>query len=199
MDELGNRPRLIAVAGLIGSGKSTLSTYLSRHLGIPTVSSDITRKALAGLASHERGDEDYGEGIYSRGFTERTYDALFVRAAERMAEGFSLIVDASFSRARHRVRLAKIAHEAGTEAWLFECIAGFGETRRRLEQRAARPESTPSDGRWETYLSQRAAWEPIRDDEQLRHAVIDQASGRKESFEAALAILQNWSIEDTAD
>ena len=137
--------RLITVAGLIGAGKSTLSAELSRHFGIPTVSPDITRKALAGFSLNQQGERDYGKGIYSGGFTERTYDALFIKAAKMMAEGFSLIVDASFSRARHRARLAKVAMEAGTEAWLFDCIAGFGETRRRLEQRAARPESTPSE------------------------------------------------------
>ena len=199
MDLAGTRPRLIAVAGLIGSGKSTLSAELSQRLGIPTVSSDITRKALAGLSQDQRGESDYGGGIYSEDFTERTYDALVVQAAKMMTEGFSLIVDASFSRARHRARLAKVAMEAGTEAWLLECIAGFAETRRRLEQRAARPQSTPSDGRWETYLSQHAAWDPISDDEPLRHAVIDQASGREESVEAALAILRKWSIEESSD
>ncbi len=199
MDLPGTRPRLIAIAGLIGSGKSTLSAELSQHLGIPTVSSDVTRKALAGISPGERGDSDYGEGIYSTGFTERTYEALFAEAARYLTGGSSVVIDASFSRARHRVWLAQIAHEAATEAWVFECVASFGQTRRRLEHRAARPGSTPSDGRWETYLGQRDAWEPISSDEPLRHAVIDQASGRKESFEAALAILQKWSLEQSSD
>jgi predicted kinase len=198
MDLAGTRPRLIAVAGLIGSGKSTLSAELSQRLGVSALSSDVTRKDLAGMSPGERGESDYGEGIYSGDFSERTYEALFGEAAKTLGGGSSVVIDASFARARHRARLTQVAHEAGAEAWVLECVADPDETRRRLERRAARPGSTPSDGRWETYLNQRAAWEPISDDEALRHAVIDQASGRKEFFDAALGILQKWSLEETA-
>ena len=195
MDAVNARPRLIAVAGLIGCGKSTLVGEISRRWGIHSVSSDVTRKDLAGLSPNQRGDSEYEEGIYSPDFTDKTYNAMFDEAAKHMARGASVVVDASFVRTRHRAKFAETAREAGADAWLLECVSTIDETRSRLARRAARPETTPSDARWETYLSQRTTWERIRDDEPMRHAVIDSASGRHETVREALAVLFRWTLD----
>jgi aminoglycoside phosphotransferase family enzyme/CheY-like chemotaxis protein len=44
------KPPVIAVGGVIGSGKSTLAEALGQAVGMPVISSDRTRKALAGCA-----------------------------------------------------------------------------------------------------------------------------------------------------
>ena len=198
MEVVKARPRLIAVAGLIGSGKSTTSAELSRRWGITTVSSDLVRKELAGLAPDERGDPGYEHGIYSPEFTDRTYRAVMDRAKKRLDRGFSVLVDASFSRKRHRALAAEVAGSTGSDAWLIECVSTLDETRIRLGEREARPGSTPSDGRWDTYLSQRSAWDSIADDEPLRHAVVDSASSSHETAISVLGVLFGWALEDEA-
>jgi len=197
MAAVNARPRLIAVAGLIGCGKSTLAGELSRRWGIHSVSSDITRKGLAGLTPDQRGDRGYEEGMYSPNFTDKTYDAMLGEARIHLERGASVVVDASFARARHRARFAGVAGDAGADAWLLECVSTIDETRSRLARRAERPETTPSDARWDTYLSQRTTWEHIADDEPLRHAVIDSASGRHETVREALAMLLRWTAENS--
>jgi len=195
MDAVNARPRLIAVAGFIGCGKSTLAGELSRRWGIHSVSSDITRKQLAGLEPNRRGDSGYEEGIYSPDFTDKTYDQMLGEARKHLARGASVVVDASFARARHRSQFAEVASDAGADAWLLECVATIDETRSRLARRAVRPETTPSDARWETYLSQRTTWERIGDNEPLRHAVIDSASGRHQTVKEALLVLFTWTLD----
>jgi uncharacterized protein len=197
MDAVNARPRLIAVTGLIGCGKSTLTGELSRRWGIHSVSSDVTRKRLAGISPEQRGDSGYEEGIYSPDFTDATYYAMFDEAKKHLARGASVVLDASFARSRHRAAFAEAAREAGADAWLLECVSTIDETRSRLARRAARPETTPSDARWETYLSQRTTWEHIGDAEPLRHAVIDSASMRHETVREALGTLFRWALSAT--
>jgi predicted kinase len=45
---------VIAVGGLIGSGKSALAEALGHAVGVPVVSSDRIRKVLAGVRVTER-------------------------------------------------------------------------------------------------------------------------------------------------
>jgi aminoglycoside phosphotransferase family enzyme len=70
------RPFVVVVGGMIGSGKSTLAAALGRALAAPVVSSDLTRKALAGLAATERGGSD----LYTEAGRARAYDELLRRA-----------------------------------------------------------------------------------------------------------------------
>ena len=69
-------PFVIAVGGVIGSGKSTLAAALGRELAVPVVSSDRTRKAIAGLAATARGGAD----LYTDAAVERTYGEVLRRA-----------------------------------------------------------------------------------------------------------------------
>lgn len=195
MDAVKARPRLIAMAGLIGSGKSTLGKELARRWGIAYVSSDVTRKELAGLSPTDGRIAPFGEGIYTADFTGRTYGAVLSQVEKLLKRGSSVVVDASFARARHRALIARVAEAAGADAWLLESVSPLEDTRRRLGDRAAKPESTPSDGRWDTYLSQRSEWEPVGEAEPAKHAVIDSASGRHETVKNALEALFSWAVE----
>jgi hypothetical protein len=118
LDALAPRtPRLIAVGGLSGSGKSRMARELASHIGARVVRSDSTRKRLAGVAWNER----LGADGYTPEMTERTFEALFDEVSSALRAGFPVIADAVFANPAHRRAVADIAREQGvpfTGLWL---------------------------------------------------------------------------------
>lgn len=105
------QPRLIAVGGLSGTGKSVLSRALARFVapepGAVVLRSDVVRKRLLGVAETER----LPAGAYDADTTARVYDGLAERAARILSQGHSVIVDAVFARNAERSRIAAIARD----------------------------------------------------------------------------------------
>jgi len=153
----------------MGTGKSTLAIALQRELGWALCSSDTMRKQLADLQLTQPQAVDFGIGIYSREWTERTYQALLEEAEAALASGRSVLLDASFSRQADRQAAAQLAARYGARVVFAECVCPRGVALERLARRwttrvaggpAALVEaSSASDGRPELYDAQRAAWE----------------------------------------
>lgn len=154
-------PVLVLTTGLMGAGKSWLASRLGQRLGITPLRSDVLRKEIQGVSPLERRFQPYGTGIYSADATEQTYEALLERAAKALLSGESAIVDASFSRFRHRERARELACKAGARFRIVECTAPNAEIGRRLEERAAKKDE-PSDGRLEIFEAQKRDFEPAR-------------------------------------
>ncbi|MCE9529617.1 MAG: AAA family ATPase [Planctomycetes bacterium] len=93
LDEPGNRPCLILMAGLPGTGKSSLANDLAQHAHLNVIRTDVVRKELAALA-------DSAVSIYTDDWHERTYKECLRRADAFLFEGKRVIVD-SFAN-RHR-------------------------------------------------------------------------------------------------
>jgi aminoglycoside phosphotransferase family enzyme/predicted kinase len=106
-------PRLVAVGGLSGTGKSVLARALSPDVppapGAVHLRSDVERKVLFGAAETERLPAE----AYSAQAGARVYEALYDKARRIIAAGHSVIVDAVFARAEERTKLAAIAAAAG--------------------------------------------------------------------------------------
>ncbi|MBT3307145.1 MAG: AAA family ATPase [Alphaproteobacteria bacterium] len=109
-------PRLIAVGGLSGSGKSRMARELAPHigsagaaLGARVVRSDSTRKRLAGVAWTAR----LGAEGYTPEMTERTFTALYDEVRNALRAGFPVIADAVFSNPEQRKEVAEIAKAEG--------------------------------------------------------------------------------------
>jgi len=152
------KPFLVLVCGLTGSGKSTLARELGERLGLTVINSDVIRKAMAGIA--DRQAVPFNQGIYGAGMTERTY-ARMAREAERcIVTGKGAILDATFARRAHREKMARLAAKQGVSIFFFRCFATEELTYRRLAARAAEGRDV-SDGRWEIYLNQKTAYEPL--------------------------------------
>ena len=107
-------PRLIAIGGLSGTGKSLLARALCPELlpepGALSLRSDVERKAQFGVVESERLPPE----AYTREATTRVYQALYRKAAQVLAAGHSAIVDAVFADPAER---AAIAHAAGHVAF----------------------------------------------------------------------------------
>jgi len=166
------RPWLLVSCGLMGTGKSVLAEALARRLDLEVLSSDVTRKRLASVRATTSSAAAYGEGLYTAEWTEATYTQVFQEAEGLLSRGRSVLIDASFQRARHRLQAMALAQRLGAEFCVLECWCPEEEIRRRLEARAARGGAV-SDGRWELIAQQRQHFEPLFDVPPQHHLRVD--------------------------
>jgi uncharacterized protein len=105
-------PKLIAVGGLSGSGKSRLARELAPYIapmpGAVIVRSDVERKVMFGAGETDK----LPETAYAPAVTERVYAAAAEKARRILAAGHSAIVDAVFARPQERNALADAAKAA---------------------------------------------------------------------------------------
>lgn len=105
-------PRLVAVGGLSGTGKSTLAAGLAPALapapGAVILRSDIERKAMAGVGETDR----LPASAYSEGATQAVYARLRERAALALRAGQSVIVDAVHAHPDERAAIKAVAQVA---------------------------------------------------------------------------------------
>jgi len=178
------RPVLFITVGLVGTGKSTLAQALARRLGLAVISSDITRKQLAGVPLTEHRFEGFDGGIYSAELSRKTYDKMFSEARGVLSDGGSVILDASFIRAEERLKAKKLAEEAGADFFIIECRLDEANIKKRLEGRLK--EGSVSDGRWEIYGPQKEAFDPVKEAAPQKHAIIDTSKTLGENIKRIL-------------
>ncbi|HEY0709075.1 MAG TPA: AAA family ATPase [Polyangia bacterium] len=141
---------LIAIGGLVGTGKSTLAEAIARQLGFPVISSDVARKQLAGLRPTDRGDAR----LYQPAQHQRTYDEIFRRADLVLAAGRSVVLDATFRTPADRERARTLAAAHGARFLFVETTCALPAVRERLRVRASAVSESDAD---EAVLDQTAA------------------------------------------
>ena len=175
---------LVITCGLPATGKSTIARSLKGR-GFEVVSSDLVRKALAGIAPTERRLEGFQGGIYAPDFTQRTYGALFEQARPLLLAGRSVVLDASFTRREHRRAAARLARETGAQfACLFFDVAD-DVIRRRLEERL-RKGGDPSDARPEIFGAQKRRFQRPTEIESLRRIAVPPEGATSAKMRAVL-------------
>jgi aminoglycoside phosphotransferase family enzyme/predicted kinase len=180
-------PPLIAFAGFMGTGKSTLARELSFQLGLDLISSDFLRKELAGVPPSEHRRDAYNEGLYTPEFTRLTYREMLRRAKGSLRAGRGVIVDASFSRREDRSRFADMAREMGVAFHLFHAVCPEAVIMGRLEARTDEPFQV-SDGRTELLARQRDDFEPISPGEE-RCMIVDSSPPVDDTVDLILRML----------
>ena len=137
-------PRLIAVGGLSGTGKSTIAKRLAVRLGGASgavhLRSDIIRKRIFGVAPLER----LPQAAYAPGAGTRVYAEMLRLADEALGAGASVVLDAVFAREEERAMAGRLAADRGLAfagIWL-EAPADVLEA--RIEARERRGDD-PSD------------------------------------------------------
>jgi len=179
-----SRPVLFITAGLVGTGKTTLAQALAKRLGVVVISSDVTRKQLAGIPITEHRFEEFHSGIYSPEFSRKTYDKMFSEAGDILNDGDSVILDASFIKAEERLKAKRLAEEMGADFFIIECTLDEESIKQRLARRRER--ETTSDGRWEIYQPQKRAFEPVIEASPAKHAIIDTSKPVEENIRQIL-------------
>jgi uncharacterized protein len=176
-------PPVIAVGGLIGSGKSTVAEALGQAVGVPVVSSDRIRKVLAGVRATERAPED----AYSAAFSARTFDEVFRRAAVVVDSGRGVVLDATFRERALRLRARDLARRHGRRFLLVETVCDEATLRERLRRREAGPSVSDAG---EALLDRvRAEFEPVTEFGVGEHVRVDTTGPRETAVRAVLEVL----------
>jgi predicted kinase len=106
-------PRLIAVGGLSGTGKSALARALAPDLGAApgavVLRSDIERKTLFGKDEQEKLPAD----AYAPDVTARVYASIADKARRAAAAGHCAIVDGVFAKPQERAVMQRSASALG--------------------------------------------------------------------------------------
>lgn len=133
--------RLTLVGGLPGTGKSTLAAELATETGAVLLASDSVRKELARVDRVPGHIGQLGAGRYSDANRARVYDELLWRARVLLADGVSVILDASWTAAEDRRRAAATAAEVAADLVLLHCVCPIELARARIGSRGHGHES----------------------------------------------------------
>lgn len=107
------KPQLIAIGGLSGTGKSTLAAqvapYMGRAPGSLHLRSDLERKALFDVEETQHLSAEH----YTVDASQRVYERLYERTRIGLEAGRSVVVDAVFARPEERAAIAQVAERLG--------------------------------------------------------------------------------------
>ncbi len=145
---------LIAMAGLPGTGKSTLAARLAAELGGVVLSKDVVRSALFPPPVLD----------YSAAQDDVAMSAVF--AAARLLLGAKpervVILDGrTFSKARQVADLLALGREVGQEPFVIECVCAEDAARDRLDRDAAAGTHPAGNRTGELHAAVKAAAEPL--------------------------------------
>lgn len=163
-------PIVIAVGGVLASGKSTLADRLGARMGAPTINSDRIRKHMLGARPTEKLYEGSWSGAYDPRFTEAVYREVERAAKVVVCSGRPVILDATFRSASMRRDARELARTLDVPFLFIECRADLDVCRERLRQRAR--EESVSDGRLEIFDDFVAHWEPVTELAAQEHLVV---------------------------
>ncbi|MEK9670897.1 MAG: AAA family ATPase [Rhodospirillaceae bacterium] len=173
-------PRLVAVGGLSGSGKSRLARELAWHFGTSpgarVVRSDVMRKRLAGFDIMARLPSQF----YTPDHSARTYAACFDEIRTAIAAGRSAVFDAVQAKPCERAGIEKLARELGVP---FTGIWVTAPPEYRLD-RVANRQANVSD-----VTEQVARKQENFDLGQVAWAMVDSSGKKKETIAQGLKTL----------
>jgi aminoglycoside phosphotransferase family enzyme/predicted kinase len=155
LEEPGQRPCLVLIGGLPGTGKSTLARRLAEQAAFSLIRSDLVRKELAGVAAQTKVPVPFGEGLYAPEWTERTYAECRNRAERLLFEGQRVMVDASFVEEDKRRSFLELGSRLALPVLFIQCQADTEVVRLRLRNR----HGDASDADWQIYQEAAKRWE----------------------------------------
>ena len=137
-------PRLIAIGGLSGTGKSVLARALAPHLnpdpGAVVLRSDVLRKQLLHVGETER----LPQSAYQPEITRQVYGMLGQQANRILSQGHSVVVDAVFADQAERSAIRGDADRSGARFFGLYLQSDLATRQRRVgARRSDASDATP--------------------------------------------------------
>jgi len=144
------RPALIILSGLPGTGKSTLAQNLSTALPAIVIQSDLVRTIL------------FPQPTFSDAENRRIHAVARALMRHFLKAGHFVIADSTNLIERHRQTLLQLAKSAAVPALIVQTSAPAEVVKRRLSRRFTRRVAYDlSTADWQVYLLLSATVEPI--------------------------------------
>ena len=163
---------LIIVCGLPGTGKSTVAKLLTKYLGAQLLRTDVIRKKI------------FRRPRYNATNMNRVYRELFLQT-RKTGRTRNIILDATFSKNKHRKTARRIAKLLGCRFIMIETMCSVAVIRSRLNKRTRR---SPSDARFPQYLAMRQSFEKISEP----HYVINTSGGQRVVLKKTAALVRQF-------
>ena len=183
------KPTLILMAGLMGTGKSVRAKRIASRLGACVMQMDVLRKEILNIAPGERRREPFGNGIYADDISKLTYEKALEAAVALLKEGKSVIIDGSYKKRAERIKASEIAKKMNADFFIIECICPEDIIKERLDSRMA-DEKEASDGRWEIFQAQKNTFDAITEISDRSHVVIDASETPEEGAQQAIMAIR---------
>lgn len=175
-------PMVLAVGGIVASGKSTIAARVGSEALAPVVGSDRTRKSLLGVGSTTSVSSAPWTDAYSAEMTEQVYEEVFRCARSVLQSQRPVVIDASFRARAHREAVRGLARDEGVPFLFIECRAPVDVCRERLSQRDQEP--SVSDARAAILEDFVARWEPVDELELSEHLSLETSASLEVNVEA---------------
>jgi len=128
-------PRLIAIGGLSGTGKSTLARAIAAKLGLPIgarlLSTDVLRKRMFDVLPEEQLDEQ----AYGPEQGNQVYAILMAEITNALASSWTVIADGVFAKPEERQKIAALAEDRNISFTGFWLQAPINQLKARVDKR----------------------------------------------------------------
>lgn len=185
-----DRPCLLMIGGLPGSGKTTLARRLAEVGNFHVLRSDVIRKELSGVPEEESTRAEFESGIYTPDWNKRVYRECLRRAETLLWDGQRVIVDASFRKEEFRRLFLDAATRWGVPGWLLLCEAPLPVLQQRVTQR----KGDASDADADICANAAARWEAVSGATQRSTFTLDTARPISEITMQAMSRLKKLGM-----
>jgi len=146
--------------GFIAAGKTSLAAAFASARGYAHYNTDRVRKELAGIDPSSSCSESLNKGIYSKEFSQKTYESLLKKATihlKNSEEG--VVLDGSYHSRKERDRVRRLGALFKAKVIFILCRCSEEEVKKRLIDRSLDHQAV-SDGNWNIYTSQKKFFQP---------------------------------------
>jgi aminoglycoside phosphotransferase family enzyme/predicted kinase len=180
-----NKPCLVCVGGLPGTGKSVLAKGLASFANFEVLRTDVIRKELAASATGSPAGD-----LYTTQMTDAVYGECLGRAAELLFAGRRVMVDANFPLHTQRQSMAEVARSLGVPFCFLHCQVPEEVALNRISKRTR----DASDADQQVYHRQAKRWVALQPDELARADTLNTHCPVDEMVQTGLAILRQRGL-----
>lgn len=180
------KPLVILLAGLPGTGKSTLARNLAYKYNIEHISTDSVRKRIFRYVKHE----DFGKGFYSSTQRQVVYDTINYTLYTLLKYGIGSVLDGTYYLERLRSKVQRICYRWDARFFLVIVKCPDSISKRRFEEREKRNRRTLSDANYSVYEKFKQIFEPTN----LHHINVTVTNDYQEIVRKIDNVIKKYSI-----